>query len=252
MKDRTFEVLLIEDDADLSAEILAYIKSNGFAASHATTAEDGLRLLKSETRVQIVITDIVLPRMSGLELLKRMEPSSATLPVKFIILTAYPSIDYAVMALRHQVVDFLQKPLLFDELRAALLKAKAAINYENTKNDVLKPDTLLFLDLAVALRDSRKLEAFEKLPEVSWALLLEATHAGIHEYSLDITSICAACSASLPTAIRHLADLERRGLISRHADSKDGRRINVVVTQKGKELVENVTTEWKRKVFRRQ
>lgn len=72
--------------------------------------------------IDFLLTDIRLPGMTGLELVKKLRETQKTLPV--IILTGYRHFDYAQQAIRYQVNDFLLKPIKYDELTAAVIRIK--------------------------------------------------------------------------------------------------------------------------------
>src|SRR5260370_22847889 len=88
------------------------------------SAEEGLEVLENSA-VDIVLTDLMLQRTSGLDLLKRVHDTSPTLPV--IVLTQYGTIDSAVEATRLGAVDYVTKPFRIEELRARLERAALAV-----------------------------------------------------------------------------------------------------------------------------
>jgi len=113
-------ILLAEDDPDTAEFLCRVLRSRGgFEVVHELGAEQALRRMRSRKQWDLLITDIQLPGMSGLELLGRARELMPDLPVA--VITAYPSVDYAVSALRGSAAEFLQKPI-----SAADLVAKAA------------------------------------------------------------------------------------------------------------------------------
>ncbi len=113
-------ILLVEDDPDAGEGLCQLLRlRGGFEVVREHDAEGALSRIGSGQQWDLLITDIELPGMSGLELLERARQLMPGLPVA--VMTGFPSVDYAVSALRGSAAEFLQKPV-----RAADLIAKAA------------------------------------------------------------------------------------------------------------------------------
>jgi two-component system NtrC family response regulator len=113
-------ILLIDDDASLR-EVLAYtLREQGHEVEMAADGTAGLILLERAVP-DAVITDLKMPGVDGLEVLRRTHDIDATLPV--IVLTAFGSIEDAVAAMRDGAHDYLTKPYNRDELRLTVEKA---------------------------------------------------------------------------------------------------------------------------------
>ena len=113
-------ILLIDDDASLR-EVLAYtLREQGHEVETAADGSAGLVLLERAVP-DAVITDLKMPGIDGLEVLRRAHEIDATLPV--IVLTAFGSIEDAVAAMRDGAHDYLTKPYNRDELRLTVEKA---------------------------------------------------------------------------------------------------------------------------------
>ena len=87
----------------------------GFEVAHELDPADALRRVETE-QWDLLITDIELPGMSGLELLERVRELVPDLPVA--VITGHPSVDYAVSALRGAAAEFLSKPISAEDLTA--------------------------------------------------------------------------------------------------------------------------------------
>jgi two-component system NtrC family response regulator len=113
-------ILLIDDDDGLR-EVLAYtLREQGHEVETAADGTAGLVLLERAVP-DAVITDLKMPGIDGLEVLRRAHEIDATLPV--IVLTAFGSIEDAVAAMRDGAHDYLTKPYNRDELRLTVEKA---------------------------------------------------------------------------------------------------------------------------------
>lgn len=110
-------LLLIEDDNILGDGIRSGLQDAGYSVDWLTTAEEGLRALETQS-YSVVILDIRLPGMSGLELLKQIRKKDNPIPV--LLLTAYDTTRDKVMGLDSGADDYLVKPFDFDELLARL------------------------------------------------------------------------------------------------------------------------------------
>ncbi len=109
-------ILLIDDDPALGSYLTRVLrKRGGFDVTHELDSAAALRCLEAEPW-DLLITDIELPGMSGLELLERVRQLHPDLPVA--VLTGNPTIDYAVSALRSSAAEFMQKPITAEDLVA--------------------------------------------------------------------------------------------------------------------------------------
>ncbi|SET89589.1 response regulator [Paenibacillus sp. NFR01] len=100
-------------------------------AGTALDGEEGLRMIR-ETRPDIVLTDIRMPRMDGLEMTRAILEFLPS--CKIIILSAYSEFSYAQEAIRLGALDFVKKPFSIDEIVGAVLKAKELCRQERTEN----------------------------------------------------------------------------------------------------------------------
>ncbi|MBI1739059.1 MAG: response regulator, partial [Acidobacteria bacterium] len=110
-------ILIVDDEAsarDLCADVA---REAGLLVRTATTTEQALEILE-QFPVDIVLTDLKVPALGGIELLKRVRASHGQLPV--VVLTQYGTIETAVEATRLGAADYVTKPFHVDELRSKL------------------------------------------------------------------------------------------------------------------------------------
>ena len=112
-------VLLIEDDAALRLGLARQLEADGYRVDHAADGEDGL-FQAQEYPVDLVIVDLGLPKLSGIDVVKRLRGEGRTLPI--LILTARGSWQDKVVGLEAGADDYLVKPFEYPEL-AARVKA---------------------------------------------------------------------------------------------------------------------------------
>jgi len=114
------KILLIEDDPGGREALLILLRGCGFAMTECSSGAEGLQLLKGE-RFDIVITDLFLPDLSGIEILTQVKLDSPRTEV--ILITGHASAETAVKAMKEGAYDYITKPLNFDELRIIIDKA---------------------------------------------------------------------------------------------------------------------------------
>jgi two-component system, NtrC family, response regulator HydG len=115
-------VLLIDDDRVFGLWATKVLESRGLAIKHVLDPMSGLKAIEAEPW-DAVITDIEMPRMSGIEFLERVRRLEPDLPV--VVVTAHPTVDRAVAAMRQRGTDFVHKPVTAEEF-AAKVSALAA------------------------------------------------------------------------------------------------------------------------------
>lgn len=108
MTARKRKILIVDDDAGIRASLSVLLQSWGFEALQAPDAAEATRIVERQ-EPDIVITDLVMPETSGLELLKKLKAGDPHRPV--LLITAQGSIDIAVEAMKQGARDFLTKPL---------------------------------------------------------------------------------------------------------------------------------------------
>jgi len=111
-------ILVVEDEEKLRRVIELQLVSAGFDVDKAASAEDGLKIVD---RADLVLTDLKLPNMDGLELLGLIRRQNAQVPV--VVMTAFGSIETAVESMKAGATDFLLKPFSLDHLMQVVYKA---------------------------------------------------------------------------------------------------------------------------------
>ncbi|MGI8744479.1 MAG: sigma-54-dependent transcriptional regulator [Bryobacteraceae bacterium] len=111
-------ILVIEDEEKLRRVIELQLRTAGHEVLQAGSAEGALQLCE---KADLILTDLRLPGLTGLELMAQLRRQSLNTPV--IVMTAFGSIETAVEAMRAGAVDFLPKPFSLDHLMAVVNKA---------------------------------------------------------------------------------------------------------------------------------
>ena len=149
------KVLIVEDE-DIIRKGLLYtinwLSMDCLVAGAACNGKEGLQMIL-ELSPQLVITDIRMPEMDGLEMI---EQAQKTRSFRSVLLTSYSDFDYAKRAIGLHVFDYLLKPVDFGRLGEAIESAK--VERQRTamfRQTLAKQDELRQVDLLAQLRDAR-------------------------------------------------------------------------------------------------
>ncbi len=120
MSNQDFRILVVDDEKSLTTLLLRILKKEGFQVRSASNGKEALSVVEGFSP-NLIITDLRMPEMGGLELLKAVKAKQPEIDI--IILTAYATVENAVDAMKHGALDYLIKPLKDpDELRMAVAK----------------------------------------------------------------------------------------------------------------------------------
>lgn len=113
-------ILIVDDEKSMRELLLIMLKKEGYDATAAENGETALQAIQSEI-YDLVITDIRMPSMNGIELLKSVKELSPETVV--IVITAYASTETAVDAMKFGAYDYITKPFKNEEIRLIVQKA---------------------------------------------------------------------------------------------------------------------------------
>lgn len=114
------KILLVENEEATSESLKKVISNEGYVVESVRSAEEALNLIE-KSHFDLVISDIALPNIDGIELLNRIKNINKQTVV--IIMTSYPSLETSVEALRAGAFDYITKPILYEELLKIINKA---------------------------------------------------------------------------------------------------------------------------------
>ena len=117
------KVLVIDDEANLRKVLAALLRRDGFDVTVAMDGEQGLAEFH-KNGADIVVTDLVMPKAGGMEVLRAVNAANPDVPV--IIITAHGTVDSAVEAIKAGAFDYVTKPFDQSELSAVIAKAAQA------------------------------------------------------------------------------------------------------------------------------
>ncbi|OGP80777.1 MAG: two-component system response regulator [Deltaproteobacteria bacterium RBG_16_54_11] len=228
------KTILIADDEEAHRLMLrAHLEREGFAIVEASNGQDAIEKV-SERIVDLVLMDIRMPAIDGMEALVRIKKLNPAMPI--IIMTAYGSIDSAVEALKSGAEDYLTKPLDMDEL---IIKVKRAIRYHQLEEEnILYRERLgIRFDFSNIIGKSPKMrELFETLsmvaPTGATVLLLGESGTGkeiianaIHQNSprREKPYVKVNCAALPETLLESELFGHEKGAFTGAIDKKKGR-----------------------------
>jgi putative nucleotidyltransferase with HDIG domain len=118
----TLRVLVVDDNASLLRFLVSAFSANGCSVTQAAAAEQALALITAEP-FDLVVSDIKMPGLSGLDLLRAVKGKQPSTPV--VLITGNPSVNSAVFGLRHGAYDYLPKPFSIREVQGLLARIRS-------------------------------------------------------------------------------------------------------------------------------
>ncbi len=126
-------ILIIEDDMDIREILKAQLEQGGYQVIEAKDGQEGIDLMKKGSnllQVGLIITDIRMPKVNGVEAIDYIKANAPSIPI--MVITGYPDTELAVQLLQRGVKDYLVKPVEKDNLLSkvsAILSSKQDFNY---------------------------------------------------------------------------------------------------------------------------
>ena len=163
-------VLFVEDSKHLQKPVMKAMKSSGYAVDAASDGEEGLWLAQTYD-FDVIVLDIMLPKMDGLALLQKLRDSGSETPV--LILSAKDTIEDRVRGLRTGADDYLVKPFAVEELLARIETLSRRV-YEKRSSKVQVADLELDSATKTATRGGEPLDLAPKQFALLEYLMLRA------------------------------------------------------------------------------
>ncbi len=190
-------VIVVDDEPTVLKIISAFLQKSKCEVISLTSAHEAVRMVaENPYQYDLLITDIVMPDMSGIDLLRELLDKDELI-VK-VVMSGHSSVDYAIQCLRHGAYDFISKPVEFEHLDAVVRRALEyrALRLENQRHQEQ-------LERMVNLRNSQLTRAMETM-EASFKSTLEAFMAMLdareHQtgrHSLRVRELAVALGAHL-------------------------------------------------------
>jgi two-component system response regulator PilR (NtrC family) len=120
MAEKKKRVLVVDDEQDVREILDSVLKKLDYIPFVAESGEDALEILRNN-KIDVILSDLYMPGMDGIELLKRVRTIKKN--IVFLIITAHPTIETAVDAIKKGAYDYLTKPFHIEEVRVKINRA---------------------------------------------------------------------------------------------------------------------------------
>jgi DNA-binding NtrC family response regulator len=202
-------VLVIDDDPSMLVMMKEVVQEHGYVAVTASAGQQGLARLED---ADVVVTDLQMPGMTGIEVLRAVREQDATVPV--VVLTAHGSERAAVAAMKAGAYDYLTKPVDIDEVTFVLDRAMSVRELRQSNRQLSTERSLGRRLVAESLAMRKLLTAVERVADKDVTVLIRGEtgtgkeliasllHAGSRRASKPFVRFnCAAISAALAESL---------------------------------------------------
>jgi len=249
------DVLVVDDESDMVDELTDALSRAHLTCNSAGDGWGALKLLADGWRPAVVVSDLHMPELNGLEFAGHINALPDRERPEIIFVSGAAGFDDAVQAIRLGARDLLTKPIdgprLIRAVKSALLNrqvrqretpAAAATNSRKAEpSRELNPpqrrrETLDDLRAVRKVRDRHF--PTELFSDPCWEMLLDLYDAQIDDSEVTVSSLGAASGVPLTTALRRMEVLQKHGFIERVVDPDDRRRTIVRLSAPGLAAVE--------------
>jgi FixJ family two-component response regulator len=245
----TTDVIVVDDDGDAVEELVECLAKANVGCKAALDAWGALKLLAEGFRPSVVVADLRMPELSGVEFAEKLRQLGEADRPEVIFISGHAGFDDAIAAIRLGARDLLVKPVDGPRLVQAVKTARLAHQMRRrsgvTSEHASRPQEAGPDRKRVALGDLRAVRrvrgqyfSSELFADPNWEMLLDLYDAALAHQDVTISSLGAASGVPLTTALRRMDTLQNHGLIQRAEDKQDRRRIIVKLTDAGLNAVE--------------
>lgn len=133
-------ILIVDDEAPIRMALGDFLELHNHQVSQAASASEAINILQGYD-IDLVITDIMMPGMKGTKLMEEVHRTDPYMP--FVLMTAYPSLEAAIICMQTGAIDYISKPFEFKQIEQAVIRG------------LKKRDELMQLSHSTANRDRR-------------------------------------------------------------------------------------------------
>jgi len=227
-------LLIIDDDATGLETLAEGLQEEGYQVLTALEAAAGLHMLSENPNVDVVITDLKMPEIDGIEVLRRVKMYDEHLPV--ILITAYASVDTAIEAMKLGAQDYVMKPIDLRHAAVVVGKAIAARSLARENTELKRRLDEKFGFENIIGRSAPMIELFRRIRQVAdtrTVILIEGESGtgkelvaqAIHNNSSRRNGpfICVNCAALTETLLESELFGHERGAFTGAVQQKKGR-----------------------------
>lgn len=204
------KVLVIDDEPATLKLFSMFLKAYGYKSFEAESGEEGLEIFKAQ-KPEIIFTDIKMPGIDGLEVLKRIKTMAPQTEV--VVITGHGDMDLAIRALNSDATDFINKPIKRKELEKALTRASQRLEQTHSREKSV--------ELEKISKDKADIKFYGNINAFSEPYIWEAYNKCLQEKCQEITllfkdnvSINGAGMNALREVIIHAANNKVRISVS--------------------------------------
>jgi len=256
---RKLDVLVVDDDEAGLCDLTTSLTRAGLTCAGADTGWKALETLVAGTIPSVVVTDISMPELDGIELAQRLTRMEVPKLPEIVFISGNAALGHAVEAIRLRARDLLTKPIdlrrliqivkevklerqTFSPPTTALLQPKAKRSVDISARNAIDVASKS-VDILKSLRNLQRIRR-ENLPaglavEASWEILLDLYVSELNKKCMSLTAVGGSAGVALTSALRRIHELESKGMISRISDEKDKRRAAAQLTEMGRAAVES-------------
>lgn len=254
----SLDVLVVDDDREAVEELVEYLSKANLSCKPASDGWAALQFLADGYRPQVVVTDLRMPELSGMEFAERLNRLGEGERPEIIFVSGNAGFDDAVQAIRLGARDMLTKPIDGPRLVRAVKSAQLARQMRLRPADPTVP-SLAGAGKGKAAEDAgpvaRKRAALGELKTMRrlrsqyfpaelfsdpcWEMLLDLYDASLAGAEVTVTSLGAASGVPQTTALRRMETLQGHDLIVRTEDKSDKRRTIIKLSDTGMQAVES-------------
>ncbi len=271
-------ILIIDDDRRVLQVFERVLERAGFDCVTASDPAKVLELLHTEPDIGVVLTDLQMPGIDGVQLMRQIRERFVSRPwLQLVVVTGNATLESAIDSLRLEATEYLQKPLAAADLVQVATRATTraeTLRLLNPKTGAaasvgdLKAVASLAGQIAGEMHGSEgavpalgaanaeqllrliwqiqavRREVFpeDRLPTASWEMLSELMSLELAGRRTSVGGLCLAASCPVTTALRRIEELVEMGLIAKEQDPADARRQHVRLTASGRTKMEQFLT----------
>ncbi len=248
------DVLVVDDDSEAAEELVEFLSKAQLKCASAKDGWAALQLMADGCRPRVVVSDLRMPELNGMEFAGRLASFSGAERPEIIFVSGNAGFDDAISAIRLGARDMLTKPIegtkLIQAVKSALIARQLRLRSGETDgppaaSGTMKPEAPLSERKRDALNDMKSLRRLRSqhfpsdlFSDPCWEMLLDLYDAHLAGAEVTVTSLGAASGVPQTTALRRMETLQGHGLITRIEDKDDKRRTIIRLTDAGLAAVE--------------
>lgn len=248
------DVLVVDDESEAVEELIEFLARAKLKCRSAGDGWEALELLAEGVKPAVVVTDLRMPELDGMEFSVRLSQLTDRERPEVIFVSGHAGFDDAVAAIRLGARDMLTKPVDGPRLVRAVKSAQLARRMRQAATaaeatppppektpelDPIQRKRAALRELKAVRKDRAAHFPTELFSDPCWEMLLDLYDARLAGAEVTVTSLGAASGVPLTTALRRMEALQSHDLIRRMEDVADKRRMIVQLTEQGLRAVEN-------------